>query len=557
MKKRRPFYPEFWVVGLLLMWSGYGLVGHSPWKPDEGYTLGLVWSMAQTGDFVVPTLAGEPFLEKPPFYYGVAHFFGKGMGHVFPFHDAARLTSGFFTLMTALFLFLSVREIFGKGAAAISIPLFVGAPDLCVTSHFLITDVSLLTGFALSLYGLCLSRRFPRWGGVLLGTGMGMGFLSKGLLILGVGALTVLISALLGTFEEISRRKTVKWSVGSLLPWVTVWPYLLFARDPGLFREWFWQNNIGRFFYSVGGPPRDPFLFVKNLFWQSGPAFVGAGYLFYKKWKWIWNDVSLRTITVFFISTLVVLSTASANGRLLYGLPLILPVVILGSGGFHLWRMKPRVRKVLAGITESILWIGIIVLWGAWVLVYPGHVVKGQWMGPSCGRWAVLAAGILTLFVAQMVKFLKGWRHRWLAGWAGSVAIVWGLLTTLWLPLFDTQKSYKGVFAELAHRLPPSADVYSLHLGEPQRAILDYYHGIKTKRVEREWGSIGGHFRIGSVSSADVFFQYETLPKGAHLLIQQVGPSANKFPAGSDWIMAWEGSRCGDNRERYRLFRKL
>jgi hypothetical protein len=298
-------------------------------------------------------------------------------------------------------------------------------------------------------------------------------------------------------------------------------------------------------------------LFVKNLFWQSGPAFVGAGYLFRKKWKWVWSDVCLRTITIFFVSTLVILSTASANGRLLYGLPLILPVIILGSGGFHLWRMKPVVWKILTGITESILWVGIVFLWGAWVLVYSGHMMKGQWMGPPCGRWSVLAAGILTLFVIQMMRFLKGWRHRWLAGWAGSVAIVWGLLTTLWLPLFDTQKSYKDVFADLTHRLPSSVELYSFHLGEPQRAILDYYYGIKTKRVEQEWGWIGGHFRIGSAFLMDIFSKYETLPKGAHLVIQQVGSETQKFPMGQGWVLIWEGSRLGDDRERYRLFRKF
>ena len=46
-----------------------GLVGHDPWKQDEGYTLGIIRHMLASRDWVVPAVAGEPFMEKPPLYY--------------------------------------------------------------------------------------------------------------------------------------------------------------------------------------------------------------------------------------------------------------------------------------------------------------------------------------------------------------------------------------------------------------------------------------------------------------------------------------------------------
>ncbi len=60
-----------------------GLVGHDPWKQDETYATSIVHHIAQTGDWVVPTSAGQPFIEKPPLYYLVATATAKvGIGAV-------------------------------------------------------------------------------------------------------------------------------------------------------------------------------------------------------------------------------------------------------------------------------------------------------------------------------------------------------------------------------------------------------------------------------------------------------------------------------------------
>ncbi|MEJ1268526.1 hypothetical protein WDV93_20570 [Pantoea ananatis] len=68
--RHRLFLPASQQIPLLLClvifacWLLPGLVGHEPWKPDEAYTFGLIRHIAQSGDWVVPTLAGEPFYGK-------------------------------------------------------------------------------------------------------------------------------------------------------------------------------------------------------------------------------------------------------------------------------------------------------------------------------------------------------------------------------------------------------------------------------------------------------------------------------------------------------------
>jgi len=82
------------LLAFCLTWMVLGLIGHDPWKPDEAYTFGLVYHIVHSGDWVVPTLAGEPFIEKPPLFFVTAALFAKALGRWMPLHDAARLAYG-------------------------------------------------------------------------------------------------------------------------------------------------------------------------------------------------------------------------------------------------------------------------------------------------------------------------------------------------------------------------------------------------------------------------------------------------------------------------------
>jgi hypothetical protein len=65
---------------LCAAWILFSLVVHDSWKPDEAYTFGLVLDFLERGDWVVPTLAGEPFLEKPPLFFITASAFARAFG---------------------------------------------------------------------------------------------------------------------------------------------------------------------------------------------------------------------------------------------------------------------------------------------------------------------------------------------------------------------------------------------------------------------------------------------------------------------------------------------
>ena len=77
-----------WRGALLLVfaigWVLIGLIGHDPWKPDEAYTFGIVVDFLKHGDWVVPSPAGEPFVEKPPLFFLAVARFAQVFGQVLP-----------------------------------------------------------------------------------------------------------------------------------------------------------------------------------------------------------------------------------------------------------------------------------------------------------------------------------------------------------------------------------------------------------------------------------------------------------------------------------------
>jgi 4-amino-4-deoxy-L-arabinose transferase-like glycosyltransferase len=220
---------------LCLAWILPGLIGHDPWKPDEAYSFGLIYHIIRHGDWLVPTLAGQPFLEKPPLYYLIAAAFAKIFSPPLALHDAARLASGLCMAIVFLFTGLTGRELFGKGYGAAAVLLLVGTFGLLIRSHQMVTELALLAGFAITYYGLALAPR--RWaaGGFWLGIGAGISFMSGDLLApCIIGIIIVLLPVAFRTWR--TRRYAAALGIALLagLPWFVIWPAALYQHSPEL-----------------------------------------------------------------------------------------------------------------------------------------------------------------------------------------------------------------------------------------------------------------------------------------------------------------------------------
>jgi 4-amino-4-deoxy-L-arabinose transferase-like glycosyltransferase len=533
--------PNLWFVALVAAWVLFGLVGHDPWKADEAHTFGIVVDYLQRGDWVVPTLAGEPFMEKPPLIYLVAGAFAGLFQGALPTHDAARLAAGFFVGLTLLFLGLTAREIYGRGFASATVLILLGSFGTIARLHQLIPDVALLAGMALGTFGLALARRTFWEAGVALGLGAACAFFGKGLLGPGLLGVTALLLPVFPAWR--TRRYLSALGLAACIAVIPagIWMYALYVRSPALFHEWFVTNNFGRFLGFVSIGPRSPRgFYAYTLLWYAFPALPLAGYALWAAWRRPEATAELRNLQLPVLLAVVVATVLglASDSRELYLLPLMLPLSLLAARGliglpaFGASAMTLGARWGL-GMFAILLWLGWLVLvtgtparLQSMLLDYqPGFEPKVRWLHLTLAIAITLTAG----FVLAARRSSAG---RALTQWVFGITLCWGLIATLWLPYLDAGKSYRTMIQSIIRQLADDGCVASLHLGEPQRGLLVYFAQLRTTRLEL-------------VPDA----QCKTL-------LVQGYRTTGAPPPSVDWTPVWEGARPGDLKEFYRLYRR-
>jgi len=530
-----------WVAVLVAAWILFGLVGHDPWKADEAHTFGIVVDQLHHHDWVVPTLASEPFVEKPPLFYIASAASAYLFGGLLPMHDAARIATGFFVGIALLFLGLTARELYGRGYASITVIVFISCLGTFVRLHQIITDVALLAGMSVGILGLARSRRTFWSASALLGAGAACAFLAKGLLGPGLLALTAL---LLPIFSQWRTRRYVEiLCVAALIavPPAAVWMYALYARSPDLFYEWFVINNFGRFLgFTDIGPHNSPGFYAYTLLWYALPALPLSGFTLWSAWRRSDTAILRRELQLPALLTAVIASVLglASDSRELYLLPIMLPLSLLAARGIlslpagGATAMSRGARWGL-GVTALAIWLGWLALvtgvptqLQSMLLIYqPGFSPRFLWIHFSLATAATLAAGLVLIQPTASPG-------RALTQWAAGLTLCWALLATLWVPYFDAGKSYRTMIVSLAAQLPKAGCVASLDLGEPQRGLLVYFAQLTTLRLET------------------------VLDAQCEALLVQGWRSTGAPPPAPDWVAVWEGARPGDHREFYRLYRR-
>ena len=139
--------PVTLAVLLCIAWILLGLVGHDPWKPDEAHTFGVVYQLLKDGDWVVPMLAGEPYLDKPPLFYLTAALTGTLFSPILPLHDGARIAAGIYMALTFLFIALTAKELYGSSKSWVAALMLLGCWGLLLQGHQLIAETALLAAW--------------------------------------------------------------------------------------------------------------------------------------------------------------------------------------------------------------------------------------------------------------------------------------------------------------------------------------------------------------------------------------------------------------------------
>jgi 4-amino-4-deoxy-L-arabinose transferase-like glycosyltransferase len=492
-------YSSIVLILLFVFWMTPGLIGREPWKADEPFNFGIANGMMQSGDWVVPKLTGEPFLEKPPLYFATAALCGRLFSPPLEPYEASRVATAFYISLALLFFAFTAQELYGPGYGGRAVFLLLGCVLLQEAGHKMSSDVSLFAGFSIAIYGFALCRRRGTLGGFWIGTGTGIGFLSKGLLAPG----TLGISAiLLPVFFSTWRRKNYFYSLlvagVAALPWLVIWPIVLFQRSPDFFMHWFVGENFGRFLGNnfggvVGfdGNIRDSHsYYLVNLVWLAWPAVLPAAWSVWH-FRQTRRDHPIYQIPVLIFVAMIAILSASATNRSLYALPLLLPISLIALPAI------PNIPVRVASIVNrfSLLFFGslALVLWFGWFAMVTGspsvvahklHDFQPDYIPRINGVLLVAAIFYSSAWLLLVIKVTRLDTNVFV-NWTLGIVLIWGLIMTLWLPALNAGSSYRAAFTDLKRSLPQGYKcIASRNLGESERAMLEYFTGLQTIRLE-------------------------------------------------------------------------
>ena len=148
--------------------------------------------------------------------------------------------------------------------------------------------------------------------------------------------------------------------------------------------------------------------------------------------------------------------------------------------------------------------------------------------------WSDLAIGLLaSAWWVWLILTAPRSPYRSLTHWTLGFTTLWLLATTLILPWFDYNKTYRPVAQAIAQALPADHGCLAERgLNDTQRASLAYFVGIEP---------------VAENSPAGQTCQW----------LLTVGDTRRELAAPDGrWQRFWEGNRPGDRREKFRIYRR-
>jgi 4-amino-4-deoxy-L-arabinose transferase-like glycosyltransferase len=524
------------LILIALAFVAPGLVGHDPWRAFDVITIELVHQMDVSGDWIVPRLAGEPWLEDAPFYHWLALAFAKVFGGLLGFHNAARLASGLCMMAAVWFLYLTARhtsaadEARANGASAAL--LLIGSVGLIVHAHEAVPDLAALAAMCAALYFLVAVRKRPAASGLAFGACLGIAFLSAGLAVPAVLGATALVAHL--ACDEWRGARALHFlgaAAGAFAVVALSWPLALYLRAPALLPTWWAGTSVPRGEFA---PNLRYYFSVATWFtWPAWPLALWSLWTLRREWRAPRMFVPLAAAALGLPAIAWLGPQQDINAFVL-----LAPLAIVGAHG---------VTQLRRGAANALDWFGVMTFTFFAGLVWLGYVAMTAGVPPKlAGNFAKFAPGFVAHFeplaLVVALALALGWAYlmlftapsptRSVTRWAAGVALLWGSFAMLWMPWADHIKSYRSVALQLKSSIPAGAGcIAQSELAAPQRAALSYHAGIRTEPL-----TAGG-----------------ATPNCLYAIVQ--GHPRREITPGPGWRKLADVGRPGDRGERYRLYR--
>ncbi len=519
------------LILLCAVWLLLGLISHEPWKPLEPDAISTIKNVLDNGNYLAPTSASSNQLSNPPLYYLSAALTAKVFSGILPIHDGARIATGLWMLITLLMTGMAGRELWGRGVGRQTTFILIGSIGL-VSAHLISPAASALAGIATCFYGLALAKRRPYRASGLLGLGIGVSFLSTGLLPLSIILLAGI--ALPCFFKHWRTPRFAKVAGMALLissPVVLGWSLLCLNLEPSLFYGWLAKSTVVMANHGH-------LYFLKLLPWYAWPSLPLAIWGVWRYRTHLLNQPKFQLCITFFIAAFINIGFLGEHKNI-YALPLLIPLTILAGGSIETLKRGAASALnwfglVLFGLMGSLIWVG----WGAMMSGSPEKLKERLIFLSGLTKldfsiFALVSASAITLIWLFATFRSKHSNRSAVTNWAIGMTFTWTLLMTLWLPMIDSARSYRDVFTSLKNVLPTDyACITSENMGPDQLDLLHYYADVKTQPSQP-----------GEEPNCDLF-----------LIQDKRNPS--EVMLGQSWLYIWGGKRISERKESFRLFQR-
>lgn len=530
------------LILLCLAWIALGLVGHAPWKVEDAKTIVAAWEMVERQDFLVPRLVGEPDFTYGPLVPQLAALTITTFSPWLVAHDAARIAAGILLFLTLLFTALAGRELGGKARYWLPMLILIGCAGMFDRAHMLSPQIGAMTAVALALYALATAPRRPGLGGVLFGLALIVGMMAYNAHILLVLLLTAL---LLPLAHERWRGQTFAFTVLFALALAAIacaaWPALLYQRSPELFAQWYeLQNIFASWSFANVSIAENASWLVRNLLWLAWPAWPLVAWLLWIRLRGFHGG--MQTPAVILPATMILVLLAHfltmPEIRTIDSLFILVPFALLASE-----EVDSLPRSGSAGLD----WFGIltfglvgIALWFFWwdayingLGSYAAELFRDAEAGyqPSFRLRGASVSLLLTILWIMLVRPARQSSRRAVLNWAAGMMLIWGMVSTIWMPYLDSRRSYE-VVADMLQPYVENGCMSGRNVGDAQRAIFYYY------------------------ARAEVRVDENAMNACPLLLAQHEDVNAENAPQINGYRYIASSHRYGDDNEMYSLYMK-
>lgn len=537
MADRSTLRRAFWIaLGVAVVLCVAGVFQHGLWTPDEPREAEVGREMLNVHFSAVPTLGGEPFLEKPPLNAWMTAASYK-LFDVSP--GAARVPSTLFAIGAILIAYFLGKRAAGRAAGIFSSVALATMWQFSETSHKAVLDVALTffvaaghLAFLRLRSGNCV-RTY-----VALGALAGLAFLTKSWIGPALMcAPPILAWAAMRDWETVKRvlpRAFVASVLGVAIvggPWVLALAHTEGAGWPAV-KECLWKEYVGR---SVGddeftkhGHSDHPVwyyaytaLIVIAPWCLALPAMLKGGTL-----SRSWRGGRTLWCALVFAAGVLLLSLPSGK-RELYVLPLM-PVAATAIG---VWLSRVGSRR--GNAWDTALCRGLAIL--AWCVVTNAGlvIVYAAAGGPLPGAAAAtakaldyhaftlgcVAVGVVALAAAFWVRRVKKIALPSAGRAAWALVVLYAFVHAAVGPLIDPLRDMSGGAREIASLVPADEELLAYSADETTLAVVPFYSGRVVANVEAGAKAIRA-FEVGT--SKHLLVMDKDVPRMGQALVSRL-----------------------------------